>query len=140
MITIMQVSIIIDTILPFLAILQSLKSILLLRVIYDNISFKRINTEDEPLVFLLSNKKKLTAIIIGLIISLFAIANLILLTWSISRIENAWAGYSTRWIEFTAVFFHLIMYSISCLLVAVFNRNSFEFINRIRSKFLINHK
>lgn len=131
MITLMKISIIADTILPFMAIIQAARTLVISKVLYRALLTNKSKLEEQGLLFLIAKDKMMVAFVSNMIITLVGFANILLLTWSISRIHAGWAAYSTRWIEFTAVLFHAIMFAIAQLVFSMFRQSRFKLFTKI---------
>lgn len=136
----MKISITIDTFLPLFAMIQAGRALLISRVRYDYLLSNKAMLEEQGLLFLITDDKMRIVFISNFIVWLIAIANFILFIWSISRIDNNWAPYGTKLIEFTAVLFHFIMFLIPQLIYSLFSQSKFKLLNKVKEKLLLTLK
>lgn len=131
----MKVTIIINTLLPMLGLIQCMRAISASSILYEKVKANKIKLQEQGLIFLLSEDKQFLMWVAKCVITLIAVANGLLFTWSVSRISDNFAPYATGFIKYTAIIFHLTMFLISHFVYLIYSRSDFKIIKWVKNKF-----
>lgn len=129
----MKLLLILDTLLPLLAIIQLLRAIRLSLKLEVHLSrADRKILEEVGLLFLLSQDKKLVQRLGRIILFLLTVANLCLLIISVNRIDDNWMGYAPGVYSVMAVIIHLSLCLAAHFSFLIYNRSDLSFLKNIR--------
>lgn len=127
----MKLLIIIDFILPALAIYELGWALYYAKIMTVRMEANKQDLEERNLLYLLAEDKQLLAFAGRVIVVMLIVANFLLFTWSLSRMLDGFAGYATGWITVTAGIFHLIMYLTARLICAIYYGSKLQFLKKI---------